>query len=297
MSIQRLIRRRVAPAELLQGLPADMHPVLRRVYAARNIETEQLVPSLSGLIPVGALNGDAAAMRLADARERQERVLILGDFDADGATATALCVGCLRAMGFENVTYLVPNRIEFGYGLSVAIADEAAKLKPDLIVTVDNGISSIDGIARARQQMAVACGFQSRVDYLTKREPTYRAAALANLLLPDDAHILSLDYRGFYFKHRVTREKNYAFRHDYAAAIETAGRVDGPLLKAGFTHILLAESLDDQGIQFNTRLPRYVDRQLVRESKTGTQTLKTLHDYIYQDIDGVRRRYRLIALR
>ncbi len=152
MSIQRLIRRRVAPAELLQGLPADMHPVLRRVYAARNIETEQLVPSLSGLIPVGALNGDAAAMRLADARERQERVLILGDFDADGATATALCVGCLRAMGFENVTYLVPNRIEFGYGLSVAIADEAAKLKPDLIVTVDNGISSIDGIARARQQ-------------------------------------------------------------------------------------------------------------------------------------------------
>ena len=152
MSIQRLIRRRVAPAEFLQGLPANMHPVLRRVYAARNIDVEQLVPSLSRLIPVGALNGDAAAMRLAKARERQERVLILGDFDADGATATALCVSCLQAMGFENVTYLVPNRIEFGYGLSVAIADEAAKLKPDLIVTVDNGVSSIEGIARARQQ-------------------------------------------------------------------------------------------------------------------------------------------------
>jgi single-stranded-DNA-specific exonuclease len=151
MSIQRLIRRRVAPAEFLQGLPADMHPVLRRVYAARNIDAEQLIPSLSRLIPVGALNGDAAAMRLADARQRQERVLILGDFDADGATATALCVSCLRAMGFENVIYLVPNRIEFGYGLSVAIADEAAKLKPDLIVTVDNGVSSIEGIARARQ--------------------------------------------------------------------------------------------------------------------------------------------------
>jgi single-stranded-DNA-specific exonuclease len=151
MSMQRLIRRRVAPAEYLQGLPADMHPVLRRVYAARNIDAEQLMPSLSRLIPVGALNGNAAAMRLAEARERQERVLILGDYDADGATATALCVSCLRAMGFDNVIYLVPNRIEFGYGLSVAIADEAAKLKPDLIVTVDNGISSIEGISRARQ--------------------------------------------------------------------------------------------------------------------------------------------------
>jgi len=151
--VQRLIRRRVAPAEFLQDLPAGMHPVLRRVYAARNARADQLVPSLSRMIPVGALVGAAAAaVRLADARARQERVLILGDFDADGATATALCVSCLRAMGFDDVVYLVPNRVEFGYGLSVAIADEAVKLRPDLIVTVDNGVSSIDGVARAKQQ-------------------------------------------------------------------------------------------------------------------------------------------------
>jgi single-stranded-DNA-specific exonuclease len=129
-----------------------MHPVLQRVYAARNTGLDQLNPSLSRMIPVGALDGAAAAaVRLADARARQERVLILGDFDTDGATATTLCISCLRAMGFDDVIYLVPNRVEFGYGLSTAIADEAAKLRPDLIVTVDNGVSSIDGVGRAKQ--------------------------------------------------------------------------------------------------------------------------------------------------
>ncbi len=146
----REIRRR--PAQLPDGFPADLHPVLQRVYAARHAGADELAPALSQMIPVGAFVGAlAAAERLADARDRGERVLILGDFDADGATATALCVSCLRAMGFEDVVYLVPNRIEFGYGLSVAIADEAAKLAPALIVTVDNGISSIDGVRRARQ--------------------------------------------------------------------------------------------------------------------------------------------------
>lgn len=153
LTVKRLIRRRVAPAGALQDLPPGMHPVLQRVYAARNAGADQLVPSLSRMIPVGALAGAAAAAtRLADARARQERVLILGDFDTDGATATALCVSCLRAMGFADVIYLVPNRIEFGYGLSAAIADEAAKLRPALIVTVDNGVSSIDGVGRANQQ-------------------------------------------------------------------------------------------------------------------------------------------------
>jgi single-stranded-DNA-specific exonuclease len=152
LSIQRLVRRRVAAEELLQGLPADMHPVLRRVYAARQTGADQIEATLPRMIPVGAFGGTVAvAERLADAHARQERVLILGDYDADGATATALCVSCLRAMGFDSVDYLVPNRIEFGYGLSVAIADEAVKLHPDLIVTVDNGISSIAGVERAKQ--------------------------------------------------------------------------------------------------------------------------------------------------
>lgn len=152
LSPKKLIRRRVAPTELLKNLPGDMHPVLQRVYAARHARADELNASLSRMIPVGAMVGaEAAAMRLVDALDRRERVMILGDFDADGATATALCVGCLGAMGFGDVRYLVPNRVDFGYGLSVAIADEAAKLRPDLIVTVDNGVSSIEGVSRARE--------------------------------------------------------------------------------------------------------------------------------------------------
>ncbi len=158
-------------------------------------------------------------------------------------------------------------------------------------------VGALVPLARAQRHIAVVCGHQSRDAYLTEHEPTYRAAALSNLLLPPDTHILSLDYRGFYFKHRITREKNYGFRHDYMSAIEAAGRVEKPLREAGFTHLLLAENLDAQGIQFNRRLPQFVDDQLARQSKAGTSTLKTLHDYTYQDIDGVRRRYRLIALR
>ena len=152
LKIERLVRRRPAPEGLLRTLPANMHPVLQRVYAARRAGADELEATLSRMIPVSVFAGTTAvAARLVEARERQQRVLILGDYDADGATATALCVGCLRAMGFDAVDYLVPDRVKFGYGLSVAIADEAAKRRPDLIVTVDNGISSIAGVARANQ--------------------------------------------------------------------------------------------------------------------------------------------------
>ncbi|MBT8443797.1 MAG: single-stranded-DNA-specific exonuclease RecJ [Gammaproteobacteria bacterium] len=147
-----LIRRRQTPDASLSELPGELHPVLRRVYAARHVGPDQLRPSLADLIPVGRLAGAApAARRLIDARDRGERILVLGDFDADGATATALCVSCMRALGFPDVVYVVPNRIEFGYGLSPAIADHAATLSPDLILTVDNGVSSVDGVRRARE--------------------------------------------------------------------------------------------------------------------------------------------------
>lgn len=148
-SRRSICRRATAEPELRQ-LPADLHPVLRRVYAARHVPGDQLEPALSDLIPVSEFAGThAGAARLVEARQRGERVLILGDFDTDGATATALCVSCLRSLGFDDVVYLVPNRIEYGYGLSPAIADQAARLQPDLIVTVDNGISSLDGVRRA----------------------------------------------------------------------------------------------------------------------------------------------------
>lgn len=158
-------------------------------------------------------------------------------------------------------------------------------------------VGAIVPLSRARRHVEVACGLQTRQEYLTKREPTYRAAELTNLLLPPDAHILSLDYRGFYFNHPVTREKNYAFQNNYLPFIEATGRVDDSLTKAGFTHVLLAENLGNHGIQFDNRLAQLVDRQIARESVEDTRHLKTLHDYTYEDIDGVRRRYRVIALR
>ena len=148
----RAIRRRQAPELGPDGLPDDLHPVLRRVYAARRVSADHVRPVLAAMIPVGELVGARpAAERLIRAREQGERILILGDFDADGATATAVCVSCMTALGFEDVRYLVPNRIEYGYGLSPEIAAQAAALQPGVIVTVDNGISSIDGVRRAQQ--------------------------------------------------------------------------------------------------------------------------------------------------
>jgi single-stranded-DNA-specific exonuclease len=145
------IRRREVPADVYAALPDDMDPVLRRIYAARQVPPAELDMSLAGLLPVGSLGGAVAAAEfLADARRRQLSVLVVGDFDADGATASALVVTALREMGFEHVSYLVPNRFDFGYGLSPAVAELAAARGPDILITVDNGISSIEGVARAR---------------------------------------------------------------------------------------------------------------------------------------------------
>ncbi len=148
MSIE--IRRRTYDKLLEQRLPQDLSPVLRRIYAARKVQPSDLSLGLGGMVPVGQLSGlDAAVERLLEAHAQQEKILVLGDFDADGATATAVMMSCLRAYGFENISYMVPDRFKFGYGLSVGIAEAAAEQTPDLIVTVDNGISSIDGVARA----------------------------------------------------------------------------------------------------------------------------------------------------
>jgi len=146
------IRCRPALRELAEALPLDLHPVLRRVLAARRVAPGQLRPGLAQLLPVGELPGvTEAAERLVAARTRGERVLIVGDFDADGATATALVMTCLRAFGFADPGFLVPDRFKLGYGLSPGIVDLAAGRKPALLLTVDNGITSLDGVHRARE--------------------------------------------------------------------------------------------------------------------------------------------------
>jgi single-stranded-DNA-specific exonuclease len=110
----------------------------------------ELDTSLGRLLPVGTLEGVRAAVELLLAHRRSGRVLVIGDFDADGATSSALVVRSLRACGFAQVDFLVPNRFQFGYGLTPEIVTLALQRSPSLIVTVDNGISSHAGVAAAR---------------------------------------------------------------------------------------------------------------------------------------------------
>ncbi len=152
ISIRRLIHRRPVPHELERALPVDLHPVLRRVLASRQVSPAEMDVSLAAMIPVGQLPGAAeAADLLAAARSQQDHVMVLGDFDADGATATALMMTCLQGFGFTQVSYLVPDRFRYGYGLSPEIAELAAQQDPAVIITVDNGISSREGVERCRQ--------------------------------------------------------------------------------------------------------------------------------------------------
>lgn len=128
--------------------------MLRRVYSSRGVQRgEELDLGLAALLPVELMGGaQAAADLVLEALRQQQRILIIGDFDCDGATSTALSVLALRSMGAEQVDYLVPNRFEFGYGLTPEIVELAAKdYIPDLIITVDNGVSSVDGVAAANR--------------------------------------------------------------------------------------------------------------------------------------------------
>src|SRR5215472_12118182 len=132
-------------------LAAGLHPVLARAYAARGVRTAtDLDTSLARLLPVGSLEGIPAAVELLLKHRTGGRVLVIGDFDADGATSSALMVRALRGLGFSAVDFLVPNRFEFGYGLTPEIVALAAQRSPTLIVTVDNGVSSHAGVAAAR---------------------------------------------------------------------------------------------------------------------------------------------------
>ncbi|HYC08490.1 MAG TPA: single-stranded-DNA-specific exonuclease RecJ [Steroidobacteraceae bacterium] len=144
----RIVRR--LPALGTPPLGGALHPVLDRVYFARGVRSAaELDTSLGRLLPVGTLDGVTDAVELLLAH-RSGRVLIVGDFDADGATASALMVRALSACGFASVDFLVPNRFHFGYGLTPEIVSLAATRAPTLIVTVDNGISSNAGVAAAR---------------------------------------------------------------------------------------------------------------------------------------------------
>ncbi|MFO1374118.1 MAG: single-stranded-DNA-specific exonuclease RecJ [Agitococcus sp.] len=148
----KLIKQR--PITPISDSLQHLHPVLARVYAARGIEHPQQVQhQLKTLArPEQLLGMPQALALLTEALQQQQRILIVGDFDADGATSTSVVVLALRAMGANSVDYLVPNRFKFGYGLTPEIVEVALNEKnPQLIITVDNGISSREGVERAKQ--------------------------------------------------------------------------------------------------------------------------------------------------
>ena len=130
-----------------------VHPVLQRIYAHRGIGLpEDLQRSAAHLLPFAALKGITNAVDLLiEALDQQQQIVIVGDFDADGATSTAVLLDGLRAFGFKHLEYLVPNRFAFGYGLSPQMAELAVAQGAELIITVDNGISAIDGVALAKK--------------------------------------------------------------------------------------------------------------------------------------------------
>lgn len=138
---------------VLPDIVNSPHPILTRLYASRGISSAaQLERGAASLLPYSALKGiDSAVALLIDALQQQQQLVIVGDFDADGATSTAVLITGLKALGFKRVEYLVPNRFEYGYGLTPEMAELAVAQGAELIITVDNGISAIDGVALAKQ--------------------------------------------------------------------------------------------------------------------------------------------------
>ena len=151
MSILRTIRRRAQPVDA-GAWPDEIPPLLRRLYAARGaLSLEQARPRLAQLHPPDALGGlDTAVALLAEAIAHDRHIVVVGDFDCDGATACAVGVRGLRLLGARRVSHAVPNRMVHGYGLSPGLVDDLAALQPDLLVTVDHGVACHAGVAAAK---------------------------------------------------------------------------------------------------------------------------------------------------
>ncbi len=182
--MKRIVARPIDPA-CYRALPATLPPLLRRLYAARGVDDAQaLTHQLDQLPPFNTLGQIERAVELLHAALIEELpIVIVGDFDADGATSSALAVRVLRRYGAHHVRYLVPNRFEYGYGLTPPIAELAAANGPALLITVDNGTSSIAGVAAAR-----ARGLRVLItDHHLPGLQLPEADALVNPNLPGDA--------------------------------------------------------------------------------------------------------------
>jgi single-stranded-DNA-specific exonuclease len=183
MLASRKVRQRET-ASVTDQLPQSLHPVIRRILLARNINSEaSLDLRLGRLQPPSSLSGiGEAAEILAQAVVSNQQILIVGDFDADGATGTAVAVRALHMLGAERVDFKVPNRFEFGYGLTTGLVETLVDDPPDVLVTVDSGISSNAGVERARE---LGCKVVI-TDHHLPGEQLPRADAIVNPNCPGD---------------------------------------------------------------------------------------------------------------
>ena len=176
--MSKIIRTRTySTSQVTQLTSAGMHPLLAQLLVARGVSAQHEVDSgLKHLIPPDQLlNSNWMAQQLVECITQQRKILVVGDYDADGATATAVAVKGLRGMGAQ-VDFLVPNRFEYGYGLTPEIVNLAQQFSPEVILTVDNGIASVDGVARAN-----ALGIQVLItDHHLPADVTPEAACIVN---------------------------------------------------------------------------------------------------------------------
>lgn len=180
--MQKIIKRRSVDGDF--SFEKNLHPLLKRIYHARGIKSdEELELSLERLLPYQQLLGiEQAVLCLAQALRDQEKVLIVGDFDADGATSTAVAIRALKSFGLKFIDFLVPNRFQFGYGLTPELVEVAKELHPAVIVTVDNGIANHAGVDAAK-----AAGMKVVItDHHLPSETLPLADAIVNPNQPND---------------------------------------------------------------------------------------------------------------
>ncbi|MBB6117272.1 single-stranded-DNA-specific exonuclease [Rahnella inusitata] len=227
MTLKTQLRRREAATGV--ELPAELSPLLRRLYLSRGVkDSQELERSVRGMLPYQQLDGiDDAVRLLQKALTERLRIIIVGDFDADGATSTALALLSLRSMGCGNLDFLVPNRFEDGYGLSPEVVEQAAARGAELILTVDNGISSHAGVMLAHEK-----GIQVLV---TDHH-------LPGDTLPDAEAIINPNLHGCAFPSKSLAGVGVAFY--LMLALRSALRDSGWFETTGLTPPNLAEHLD-----------------------------------------------------
>lgn len=213
----------------------------------------------------------------------------------------AASYGVLWYLLRQNVRFLFPLIPILLVGVTWVLAEltRLPELPRRLILcclTLLLGITSLWSLYRCRDEVRVALGIETRTAYLTRSEPVYRAAQLANALLPASSHILSQDYRGYYFRPQFTREAIYEVYSSYRAGLTEPAQLADYLRQAGFTHLLLAEPVTSTSDEPHL-LAQLADRQLAAQRAGGEVQLTVLHDYLARDPAGVNSRYRLIQLR